>query len=267
LDGIRKHTKGLNYEFEFIFEDDGSTDDTYRKICTFAKDIRGISAIKLARDFGKESAIKAGLYFSKGDAAIVMDADLLHSPSLKRILINEWERGAEIVDGVKKTRQKEGMVKRIMGTLFNRILNVLTNMEFRLNRGQVRKLINQFLCFSGVGIIGTLAHYFTLIGLVEIVSLKAVLASVIGFIVGAMVNYFLNYYITFKSTKSHHEAIIKFFTVALIGLILNTLIMALATEVFALYYLLAQVISTGLVLLWNFTGNRLWTFWGEDHAQ
>ena len=136
-----------------------------------------------------------------------------------------------------------------------------------LMRGQVRKVINQFLWFSGVGIVGTLAHYVILIGLVEIISTKAILASVTGFIVGALVNYFLNYYITFKSTKSHHEAIIKFFAVAVIGLILNTLIMALATEVFALYYLLAQVISTGLVLLWNFTGNRLWTFLEEDHAQ
>lgn len=79
--------------------------------------------------------------------------------------------------------------------------------------------------------------------------------------VGAMVNYFLNDCVTFKSTKSHHEAMIKFFTVGAIGLILNTLMMALATEVFALYYLLAQVISTGLFLFWNFIGNRRWTFW------
>jgi len=55
---------------------------------------------------------------------------------------------------------------------------------------------------------------------------------------------------------------IKFFTVGAIGLILNTLMMALAIEVFALYYLLAQVISTGLVLFLNFIGNRRWTFWG-----
>lgn len=141
---------------------------------------------------------------------------------------------------------------------------ILSNL---LVRGQVRKVINQFLCFSGIGMIGTLAHYLTLIGLVEIVSAKAVLASVMGFILGALVNYFLNYYITFKSTKTHHEAIIKFFTVAVIGLILNTLIMALAIEIFALYYLLAQVISTGLILLWNFAGNRLWTFWEKDDGR
>ena len=129
-------------------------------------------------------------------------------------------------------------------------------------RAQVRKVINQFLCFSGVGIIGTLAHYLILIGLVEIFYAKAVLGSAMGFSVGAMVNYFLNYYVTFKSTKSHREAMIKFFTVGVIGLMLNTLMMALAIEVFALYYLLAQVISTGLVLFWNFIGNQRWTFWG-----
>ena len=97
--------------------------------------------------------------------------------------------------------------------------------------------------------------------MVEIVSVRPVYSSIAGFVVGALVNYFLNYHITFKSAKSHHEAMPKFFAVALVGFAMNTVIMGVTSESFGLHCLLAQVISTGVVLIWNFTGNRLWTFW------
>ena len=123
-----------------------------------------------------------------------------------------------------------------------------------------RGVLVQFVCFSGIGVIGTLTHYTTLLMLVEIAEVGAVLASACGFVVGALVNYLLNYRYTFRSKRRHHEAISKFFTVALVGLGLNTLIMSLAIGILFLHYLLAQVIATGLVLIWNFSGNRWWTF-------
>jgi len=129
-----------------------------------------------------------------------------------------------------------------------------------LNLRDTKTLVKQFFCFAGIGFFGTVAHYLTLVLMVEGVGMKAVFASILGFGVGGLINYFFNYHITFKSKKLHQEALVKFFMVALVGLFLNTLIMAIATEVFSMYYLLAQVISTGLVLFWNFTGNRLWTF-------
>lgn len=121
-------------------------------------------------------------------------------------------------------------------------------------------VLGQFLCFSGIGVIGTLAHYTTLITLVQMAGVTPVLASAGGFVLGALVNYVLNYRYTFRSNSRHHEAIIKFFTIALVGLVLNTLIISLAIDILSLHYLLAQVIATGLVLIWNFTGNRWWTF-------
>ena len=96
--------------------------------------------------------------------------------------------------------------------------------------------------------------------LVQMAGVTPVLASAGGFVLGALVNYFLNYRYTFRSNNRHHEAIIKFFTIALVGLVLNTLIISLAIDILSLHYLLAQVIATGLVLIWNFTGNRCWTF-------
>jgi putative flippase GtrA len=124
----------------------------------------------------------------------------------------------------------------------------------------MRTLATQFTKFAGIGVIGTAAHYVTLISLVQATGANAVLASSIGAIIGAIVNYFLNYHFTFQSSKRHHEAITKFFAVATVGFFLNGILMAALTTSLGIYYLLAQVITTGLVLVWNFAGNRYWTF-------
>ena len=118
----------------------------------------------------------------------------------------------------------------------------------------------QFIHFTGVGAIGTTAHYATLIALVTLLDMRAVLASSAGALVGAFVNYYLNYHFTFKSTRSHREALSRFMIVAAVGYVVNGLCMALFTETLHIQYLLAQVITTGIVLIWTFTGNRLWTF-------
>lgn len=124
----------------------------------------------------------------------------------------------------------------------------------------MRTLAAQFTKFAGVGVIGTAAHYVTLICLVQLLDANAVLASSAGAIIGATVNYILNYHYTFQSSKKHHEALTKFFAVATVGFILNGILMTTLTSSFELYYLLAQIITTGIVLVWNFTGNRIWTF-------
>ena len=100
----------------------------------------------------------------------------------------------------------------------------------------------------------------TLVALVEGGIASALPASVVGFIVGAVINYFLNYRFTFKSNKSHKEAMSKFFIVAAIGAMINTALMYVGLNLLQVYYLLAQIVATGIVLLWNFTANKLWTF-------
>jgi putative flippase GtrA len=124
----------------------------------------------------------------------------------------------------------------------------------------VAGIIGQFVSFTGVGAIGTLAHYGTLISLVKLFSMRPLTASSVGFITGAAINYLLNYRYTFASERPHREASWRFLSVAGAGLLLNSAVVALATEILDQHYLLAQVLATGLVLIWNFTGNRLWTF-------
>jgi len=121
-------------------------------------------------------------------------------------------------------------------------------------------IVRQFVCYAAVGVTGTIAHYAVIIGLVQFLHAYAVAASAVGFVVGALVNYIANYHITFESKKRHEEAIVKFFSVAIVGLVLNTIVMISATSLLHMHYLIAQLIATGLVLGWNFTGNRWWTF-------
>jgi len=114
--------------------------------------------------------------------------------------------------------------------------------------------------FAGVGAIGTAAQYLVLVLLVEGLAVNPVLASTLGFGLGAIVNYLLNYHYTFRSDKSHLEAAGKFFSVALVGALTNSLLMYLGTDWLGLNYLLAQVLATGVVLIQNFLLNRYWTF-------
>lgn len=136
-------------------------------------------------------------------------------------------------------------------------------MGWSLKAGVV-PLARQFLSFACVGAIGTTAHYAVLIALVHFADAMPVVASVFGFVTGALVNYILNYRFTFRANSPHPETAAKFFTVALVGIFLNTLIMAVLTEYLSLHYLPAQVAATGTVLLWNFACNRLWTFPEKD---
>lgn len=126
-----------------------------------------------------------------------------------------------------------------------------------------KNTLKQFIYFTAVGGVGTGGQYLTLIALVESGILKAVSASVIGISVGAIINYVLNYRFTFKSKKSHKEAMSKFFIVATIGAIINTGLMYVGVNLMHLYYLLAQIVATGIVLLWNFIVNKYWTFGQE----
>jgi putative flippase GtrA len=122
----------------------------------------------------------------------------------------------------------------------------------------MKQVVSQFMLFSAVGAIGTAAHFAVLIVLVQFMASGPIAASMAGFGTGALVNYGLNYHITFGSKSPHSTALPKFLAVAIVGLILNTLIMYLFTSL--LHYLLSQVIATIFVLGWNFLCNRFWTF-------
>lgn len=121
-------------------------------------------------------------------------------------------------------------------------------------------MLKQFMRFLSVGVIATAIHYAVLIALKESGLLSPTSASAVGFVISAVGNYLMNYHFTFRSGRKHTEALPRFASVALAGLALNALTMETLSAKMGLHYLLAQVVATGLVLVWNFAANRWWTF-------
>jgi putative flippase GtrA len=120
--------------------------------------------------------------------------------------------------------------------------------------------ILQFIQFAIVGCAAAIGHYGVLIGLSEWAGASPVPASGAGFVVGAAISYALNYQLVFRSDKDHAPTAAKFLTVAIVGLVLNSIIMATLTERAKLHYLPAQVTATIMVMVWSYLGNRCWTF-------
>jgi putative flippase GtrA len=117
--------------------------------------------------------------------------------------------------------------------------------------------ISRFLVVGGTA---TAVQYIVLVACVRALSLAPVVASAIGFALSSVLNYYLNYRLTFRSSRAHVSALPRFLLIAGIGLIANSVSMWLLTKSAHLGYLLSQVLTTALVLIWNYTANRKWTF-------
>lgn len=117
-----------------------------------------------------------------------------------------------------------------------------------------------FVKFLGVGGTATAIHYAILILLVELNLATPAVASAIGYALSSIANYLLNYYFTFSSKANHGIASVKFMLVAGTGLVINTTLVYLMTEIASFYYLAAQLIATFIVLLWNYYIHKIWTY-------
>jgi polyisoprenyl-phosphate glycosyltransferase len=132
LTAVRSSLSQCNLAYELVIVDDGSPDDTWRIITTEATSSLEIRALRLSRNFGKESALCAGLEHARGDAVIVMDADGQHPPSLIPGMVRMWQSsGADIVEAVKRRRGRESLSSRVGAQLFYFILNRLSGFHFK----------------------------------------------------------------------------------------------------------------------------------------
>ncbi|WP_374351769.1 GtrA family protein [Chitinimonas sp.] len=125
---------------------------------------------------------------------------------------------------------------------------------------QHQALVDQFLRFAMVGLCGTGMQYFCLWLGTALLGASAVHASAVGYVFGSLVNYWLNYLFTFKSEKSHLDAASRYYTVVGIGWCINTGLMKLFVDVLLWPKWPAQLLTTGIGLLWNFGGSRWWAF-------
>lgn len=110
-------------EYELIFVDDGSKDETYARICAEADKNPRIKGVRFSRNFGKEASIFAGLRSSTGDCCVVIDCDLQHPPEIIPQMIALWRDGYEIVEGVKSSRGKEGLAYKLSAGLFYKLIS------------------------------------------------------------------------------------------------------------------------------------------------
>lgn len=128
----------LDGDAEVILVDDGSTDQSaaiMRRICD---DDDRVRALRLSRNFGHQIAITAGLDHARGDAIVVMDADLQDPPDVVLEMAQQWRAGYSVVYAVRDDRSGDSAVKRVTAKWFYRVLNRLTDVQIPLDTGDFR---------------------------------------------------------------------------------------------------------------------------------
>ncbi len=119
-----------NYDYELVFVNDGSTDGTWSVISDLTRKDTRVKGIDLSRNFGKELAITAGLHTASGDACIVMDADLQHPPRHIPEFLEKWEKGAEVVIGIRESNKSAGIFKRLASWLYAHLMIIISDEKF-----------------------------------------------------------------------------------------------------------------------------------------
>ena len=145
---IREEMKKLDLNYELIFIDDGSTDNTLEIIESLSKDETRIRLISFSRNFGHQAAIIAGLDYCKGDCLIMMDADLQHPPELIPEMILKWRNGYEIVNTIREDAHNLPLFKRHTSKGFYKLINVISKTKIEAGSADFRlmdrKVVDSF---------------------------------------------------------------------------------------------------------------------------
>jgi polyisoprenyl-phosphate glycosyltransferase len=126
------------FDYEILFVDDGSQDDSYRQLAEYAGRDRHVRVLKLSRNFGHQIAITAGIDHTRGDCVVVIDADLQDPPEVIASMIEQWRLGFDVVYGVRSDRDGEGAMKLVTASAFYRVLRRLTNIQIPEDVGDFR---------------------------------------------------------------------------------------------------------------------------------
>ena len=130
----------MGEEWEFILVDDGSTDGSTDRIRELAKQDKRIRPVIFARNFGHQIAVTAGLDFSRGDAVVIIDADLQDPPEVIPELVQKWREGYEVVYAQRTEREGETWFKRTTASIFYRTIYRITDVKIPLDAGDFRLL-------------------------------------------------------------------------------------------------------------------------------
>lgn len=130
------------YDYEFIFINDGSKDASWQLLMQLAKGDDKVRALNFSRNFGHQAALTAGYAHAHGDAVVTMDADLQDPPSLLVELLNQWEKGADIVYA-RRIERKDSFLKRWSAFIYYKLLDTVADVRIPRNVGDFRLLDSQ----------------------------------------------------------------------------------------------------------------------------
>lgn len=128
-DTVKEIMEENQIPFEIIFVDDGSRDATYRNIYLLSEKHPEVKGLSFSRNFGKESAIFAGLEAAQGACCVIMDCDLQHPTNVIAEMYRLWEKGFEVVEGVKSSRGKENPLHTLCAGCFYRLISWATGLD------------------------------------------------------------------------------------------------------------------------------------------
>jgi glycosyltransferase involved in cell wall biosynthesis len=131
---------GIGESWEIVFVDDGSRDDTLALLVAARSQDPRLKVVALARNFGKDVALSAGLAHARGRAVIPIDCDLQHPPELIPQMVDKWRGGADSVIGVRTKRDEEGWFRRTAARSYYNLMRRMTNVEIPRNAGDFRLL-------------------------------------------------------------------------------------------------------------------------------
>src|SRR5262249_47572076 len=132
--------EGISPEFELLFVDDGSTDRSAARISELHRADPRVKLISLSRNFGHQQALTAGMDHARGDAVIMMDADLQHPPSVIAALIRGWTEGFDVVYTVRDLTKEAGPLKRVSAPFFSRLFRAVSSVDLPANAADFRLL-------------------------------------------------------------------------------------------------------------------------------
>ena len=132
--------KDTNYEWELLFVDDGSKDNTLGVLEQLRTKDKRINYVELSRNFGKEKAMLAGFDYATGDCMVIMDADLQHPPHVVPEMIKKWEEGFDDVYGKRISRGKESWLRKKLSLMFYKLLQASVRYDILPNVGDFRLL-------------------------------------------------------------------------------------------------------------------------------
>lgn len=127
--------------YELVFVDDGSTDHTWQEIELTGETDEHVNGLHFSRNFGKESAMMAGLANATGDCVVVMDCDLQHPPETIVEMYHLWQQGYEVVEGVKRSRGKESIFHKLSAGLFYKMISKAVKID--MSRASDFKLLDR----------------------------------------------------------------------------------------------------------------------------